>query len=1005
MPGILQGRASAWRLFAAWLALLIVAMASGCGQDDGSGKTIVLIGGAASEGPGRHDYPSGVRHLKELLAAAPQTHRAEIRAFENGWPTDPAALQGADTVVLYFDGLDKHPLRDAGQRRQLQNLMEAGVGLVALHQASTVPVDGSVPGLASWLGAERVGTFDRTTETATLAPVGNTHPVVSGVLPFAYRDEFYPTLRFAATGVTPLLQGHLHVQYRNGASVLEDLSENSTVAWAHERAGGGRSFGYTGGHFLAALDQPALRTVLLNAIAWTAHIDVPATSAASKSKPPSPAVAATSTTTTAATAASAATATATTARIVVSPGDTPTFHVDRQRSGWHPQQPQLSPANIQRKDFGLLWESPALAEYQGQPARLYASPLFLEQLTFTRGPYSGLTLSVLFAATSNGDVYAINAAKHGDLAPGRILWRKHLAAPCHLQPAPLDGVPTGVLSTPVIDAARGRLYVTSCDPDKRWQAYALDIGSGAVLPGWPVQLDEATFNKVNHNAGPTPVPPKRRFDFRVQRGALNLNADGSRLYITFGETETGWLVSVDTLTPRVASAFAAVAMPHRGSGGMWGAGGAAVDEHDRVHVVTGSGFEGYLQQAHDWTQSVLQLTDNASEGLRLRGTYTPFNHCSSAKMDIDLGSGGVSLLPALDASTTRTPQLLVVGGKQGNAYLLDRDKLPGKLDWRPACDTPAAQDGSLLSPQLQPQFGTRGPINVFGPYSEVDAALDKARARSAPAAFRDAQGDVYVYLTGNSKRAEGSSESVAPSLVRLKVIARSGQPAYLAVDRKQPSLVLGNPGSPLISSDGGHTPVVWILDENAPRSAPLLGADAPAPVLYALDGQTLERLWQSQPGQLHTSGKYNEPVFAAGVVVVGTDRIQAFGMGAPPPRAVTTQQVAASTAASTATLSMTSSTTLNAATSTTHTPAAPSPVDSGLSAAALFQQRCAVCHDHPQGNIPPRSVLASRSPEDIVRTLRQGVMRAQAAGLSQHDVEAIADYLAASKESGKARNP
>jgi cytochrome c553/type 1 glutamine amidotransferase len=971
-------RGRAWWLAALWV---LVSLLGGCGQEDGNGKTIVLIGGTPSEGPGRHDYPAGVQRLHALLAATPQARGASIRSFENGWPTDPAALQGADTVVLYFDGLDQHPLRDPARRAQLEALLRAGVGLVALHQASTVPTDGSVPGLAAMLGAERRGTFDRSTETARLAPANSTHPVLRGVQAFSYRDEFYPTLHFAPAGVTPLLRGDLHVQYRDGAAVLEDRSETTTVGWAYERQDGGRAFGYTGAHFLAALEQPMLQRTVLNAILWTAGIEVPAEGATPAGFAETKAAPAT-------TDAGAA------ARVVASPLDAPTFHVDRQRSGWHPAQPQLGAAQVQGKDFGLLWESPPLADYQGQAARLYASPLYLQQVAFTRGPYSGQTLSVVFAATSNGDVYAINAARQGDLAPGRILWHRRLATPCHLQPAPLDGVPTGVLSTPVIDVARARLYVTSCDPDKKWQAYALDIGSGGILPGWPVQLDEATFNRVNRNAGPVPVPPKRRFDFRVQRGALNLNADGSRLYITFGETETGWLVSVDTLRPRVASAFAAAAMPHRGSGGMWGAGGPSLDAQDRIHVVTGSGFDGYKEQAHDWTQSLLQLSDDAATGLQLRGTYTPFNHCSSARMDIDLGSGGSSLLPALDPAATRTPHLLVIGGKQGNAYLLDRDQLPGKLDWRPACDTAPAQDGSLLAPGPQPQFGTRGPLNVFGPYSEVDAALDKARARSAPAAFRDDSGAVYVYLTGNSKRAEGSSESVAPSLARLKVVTRAGQPAYLAVDRTQPKLVLGNPGSPLISSDGGRAPVVWILDENAPRSASLAGAETPAPVLYALDGQSLELLWQSLPGQLYTSGKYNEPVFAAGVVVVGTDRIQAFGAGAPPakPRAPDATSGAMTKKDMPADV---------AATRTASAPPASAVADSGLPPATLFQQRCAICHDHPQGNIPPRSVLASRSPEDIVRTLQHGVMRAQAAGLSPHDIQALAEYLATPATSQK----
>ncbi|MGX5731111.1 ThuA domain-containing protein [Pseudoxanthomonas beigongshangi] len=938
-----------------WLMLL----AAGC-RGPGEGRRIVLIGGSGTEGPGRHAYAEGVQRLAAVLRGSAQARGAEIVVYDQGWPADSTALRGASSIVLYFDGLERHPLGDDARREQLAALVRQGVGLVALHQASTVPADGTLD-LRTWLGAERVGMFDRTTETTTIEPVDMTHPVTRGVSAFRYRDEFYPTLRFAAQGVQPLLRGTVHVQYRDGAAVVEDRPETVTVGWAFRRPDGGRSFGYSGAHYLAALEQPMLRQVLVNAILWTAGIEIPAAGADAAGP-----------------ATSVSGESATSGVVTASTGDATTFHADRQRSGWHRHQPGLTPARVRDPSFGLLWESPQLDAYEGQPPRLYASPLYLSQVRMTTGQHQGQTFRVVFAASSHGHVYAINAARAGDVAAGRILWQTQLAPPCHLQPAPLDLVPTGVLSTPVIDVARGRLYVTSCDPKQRWQAYALDIGSGKVVEGWPVRLDEARFNAVNANAGPSLVPPKRRFDFRVQRGALNLSPDGSRLYVTFGETETGWLVAVDTVHPRVASAFAAVAMPHRGSGGIWGAGGPALDTEGNVFVVTGSGFDGYRDQPHDWTQSVLKLSDAANEGLRLRGTYTPFNHCGTAKMDIDLGSGGISLLAELEPSLTTTPRLMMVGGKQGNAYLLDRDHLPGKLDRRPACGLAAATDGSLLAPSPQPQFGGRGPLNVFGPYSEQDAAMDQARGRSVPAYYRDGQGMIHVYMTGNTRRAEGSADAVPPSLVRLRVATTPGQPAHLAIERRQMEQVLINPGSPVVSSDGARDPIVWVLDENARRSAPLAGTDSPAPVLYAFDGKNLDLLWKSAPGELHTSGKYNEPVFADGVVVVGTDRIQAFGPDAP--ARVAKRGPVPADAVPVAPRGADSSTSVAVA-------------DSGLDGATLFQQRCAACHDHPQGNIPPRSLLESRSRAYIVDTLTLGAMRAQAAGLSRHDIEKIANHL------------
>lgn len=242
-------------------------------------RKIVLIGGLKSEGIGQHDYANGVRLLKALLESSAEVRAIDglvVDAHPGGWPRDGSAFDGAAAVVWYFDGLEKHPLLDAARRAQTEALMEKGIGLVALHQAFTVPDDDTSIGLERWLGGARYGMFDRTTELAELTPAD--HPISRGATTFAYHDEFYPTIRFATAGgrVTPVLAGGLHVQFRQGKFLAIDRSVPSTVAWAFERDGGGRSFGFSGVHYLVALDQPALRRLLLNAILWTAQLDVPA---------------------------------------------------------------------------------------------------------------------------------------------------------------------------------------------------------------------------------------------------------------------------------------------------------------------------------------------------------------------------------------------------------------------------------------------------------------------------------------------------------------------------------------------------------------------------------------------------------------------------------------------------------------------------------------------------------------------------------------------------------
>jgi len=393
--------------------------------------------------------------------------------------------------------------------------------------------------------------------------------------------------------------------------------------------------------------------------------------------------------------------------------DVTTFHRNPQRTGWDDAEPSLTRKNVSSEAFRAIWESPAFDSVGGKPARLYASPLYVDRMRVTAGEFARRTFSVVLAASSNGFVYAVNARKAGSVVPGAILWRTKLGKPCY---PGFDGVNTGVLSTPVVDMHRRVLYVTTCEDQYAWKAYALDIGNGRPLPNWPVHINADVLSRagVAQNVDQAASPQSDRPSFGSQRGALNLSPDGRHLYVTFGESVTGWIVAVDTVKPAVAAAFASVASPHNYAGGIWGAGGPAISQGGgRVFVATGTSFGGLKIQPHDWVQSVLELSDSKGNGFVLRGTYTPFNYCATAAVDIDLGSGGISIIPDLDPAVTTTPHLLAVGGKQGNVYLVNRAHLPGRLDQRPACSTDSSRDASLLSPKAQPQFSSPGPLNVF----------------------------------------------------------------------------------------------------------------------------------------------------------------------------------------------------------------------------------------------------------------------------------------------------
>ena len=114
-------------------------------------------------------------------------------------------------------------------------------------------------------------------------------------------------------------------------------------------------------------------------------------------------------------------------------------------------------------------------------------------------------------------------------------------------------------------------------------------------------------------------------------------------------------------------------------------------------------------------------------------------------------------------------------------------------------------------------------------------------------------------------------------------------------------------------------------------------------------------LWRSAPGELPTSGKYNEAAFGGGLVFVGTDRVQAFGAGG------TREENRHAFEAADAQPQM----------------AANASDVAGLDAKAIYGQRCAMCHDHPQGNIPSRARLATLPRERIIGALTTGVMRSR----------------------------
>ena len=61
--------------------------------------------------------------------------------------------------------------------------------------------------------------------------------------------------------------------------------------------------------------------------------------------------------------------------------------------------------------------------------------------------------------------------------------------------------------------------------------------------------------------------------------------------------------------------------------------------------------------------------------LRVLDYWTMYNSVSESNGDVDLGSGGVMVLPDQKDSTGKVWHLAVAAGKDGNLYVADRDNM------------------------------------------------------------------------------------------------------------------------------------------------------------------------------------------------------------------------------------------------------------------------------------------------------------------------------------------
>ena len=286
--------------------------------------------------------------------------------------------------------------------------------------------------------------------------------------------------------------------------------------------------------------------------------------------------------------------------------------------------------------------------------RVYAQPLYIDN-----GPGGRPTI---IAVTESNNVYALDAVD------GSVIWQRDVGDPVDQDDLPCNGGNIdqyGITGTPIVDlASRALFFNAMITPDggitKKHLVFSLNTDTGDINPGWPVDVGEvAVFNDMTF----TP-------SLQAQRPALGIV--DNILYVPYGgrldcSIYHGWLVGVPINNPAGAMAWATSAI----GGTVWGVGGVASDGTNPF-ITTGNTFN----TGGNWGggEAVIRFQPGPIFTGSPADYWAPLNWLTLDNEDKDLGSCGPLLVDVPGA----TPSALVVAfGKDGNAYLLDRNHLGG----------------------------------------------------------------------------------------------------------------------------------------------------------------------------------------------------------------------------------------------------------------------------------------------------------------------------------------
>jgi hypothetical protein len=348
-----------------------------------------------------------------------------------------------------------------------------------------------------------------------------------------------------------------------------------------------------------------------------------------------------------------------------------TNHSDNGRTGQNLNEVVLTTGNVNSTQFGKLF-SYALDGYT------YAQPLYVPNVSVSGQG----THNVVFVATEHDSVYAFDANN----SPSTPLWQVSFIDPgAGITTVPsadvIDtgcnnvGTEVGITGTPVIDAAKGELFVTVRTKENGayfQRLHILDITNGNEVSGSPVVIQASVAGVGEGSYGTGTVA----FDPLLENSRPGMLLMNGVVYIAFSSIcdkrpYHGWVLGYDENTFAQVSVFNT--SPNGIASGIWQSGNGIVGDASNgdLYFANGNGWFDADSGGLDYGDTVMKVSTTGNV-LSVADYFTPHDQDNLNHSDLDMSSGGCLLLPD---QPTPPIHLLTCNGKEGNIYLINRDNM------------------------------------------------------------------------------------------------------------------------------------------------------------------------------------------------------------------------------------------------------------------------------------------------------------------------------------------